>query len=52
MCKASVTLISDRYQLIDVIPEVRTVISPVWMKNRNLPSHHRKFVELTKGSGC
>ena len=34
-------------RLIDVVPEIRTRISLVWMKKRELPPPHRKLVELT-----
>ena len=52
MRKPAATLVSEKFRLVDVTPEVRTVISLVWMKNRKLPPHHKKFVELTKGSQC
>ena len=51
MRKPAATLISDQYRLVDVTPEVKTVISLVWLKNRKLPLHHKKFVELAKGIG-
>ena len=50
MRKPAALLISDRCRLIDVTPEVRTVISLVWLKNRKLPPHHRRFVDLVRGS--
>ena len=52
MRKPAAMFITEKCRLVDVIPEVRSVISLVWLKGRRLPPHHRKFVELTKGSQC
>ncbi len=49
MRKPAALLISDRCRLVDVTPEVKTIISLVWLKNRELPAHHRKFIDLVKG---
>ena len=49
MRKPAALLISDRCKLIDVTPEVKTIISLVWLKNRKLPPHHKRFMELVKG---
>ena len=47
MRKPASMFLTGNCRLIDVIPEVRTGISLVWMKNRQLPPPHRKLVELT-----
>ena len=46
MRKPASMFLTGNCRLIDVIPEVRTGISLVWMKNRQLPPPHRKLVEL------
>lgn len=48
MRKPASTLIAGNYKLVDITPEVRTVISLVWMKNRKLPPNYRKLVELAE----
>jgi len=51
MRKPAALLISDRCKLIDVIPEVKTIISLVWLKNRKLLPHQKRFMELVRGTG-
>ena len=52
MRKPAAMIVTEKLRLVDVVPEVRSAISLVWLKSRRLPPHHRKFVELAKGSQC
>ncbi|MBQ7488318.1 MAG: LysR family transcriptional regulator [Clostridia bacterium] len=52
MQKAAALQITDKCRMIRITPEVKTQIMLVWLRDRSLPLHHKRFIELARGLDC